>query len=491
MQLSLDDAVKRALENNLDIQVAKYDPDAASLSIKQAQGAFDTLLTSTLRDARNTSQATNVFAGAQSVTTDTKTWNFGATQPLKTGGTLTLTFNNNKQDTNSVFSTINPVYNSVLNGSLTQPLLRNFKLDANRQQIKVSKKNKEISDIQFKQTVTNTIATVKAQYYDLLAAIDNLEAQRKSLSLAQKLLDENRIKVRVGTLAPLDVVQADSEVAGREAGVITAEQQVSDAEDTLRKAIFSRLNNDQWNTRIVPTDRPVAEPYQIDPEAAVKRALDNRTDIQVARKNLEITDWNVELAKNQVLPALDLTAGYGGNGSGGTQIIRASQGGPIVSTVPGGYSDALGFLLPPDFPTWFVGFNFSLPLPNRTARANSARARLASDQARTSLARLEMGVLTDVRVAMRAVETNWRLVLSTRAARTLQAQRLDAEEKKFAAGMSTNFFVTQAQRDLAVAEVQELQAIASYRKSIITFERSQETGLSSGGSLTSIVVSTR
>ena len=154
------------------------------------------------------------------------------------GGEFGLTFNNNKSDTNSVFSTFNPSYNSGLTLSASQPLFKNLRMDAPRRQLLVSKKNREISDVQFRQTVVNVLAAVKAQYYELLFAIDNLEASRKSLALAQKLLNENQIKVRVGTMAPLDVVQAQSEVAGREEGVIVAENDLREAEDTLKRSIF-------------------------------------------------------------------------------------------------------------------------------------------------------------------------------------------------------------------------------------------------------------
>jgi hypothetical protein len=215
LQLSLDDAVKRALENNLDIQVAQYDPKGADESIRLAKGAYDPLASSNLTTRSTTQRATNIFAGAQEVTTDTDIWNFGVSKLFRTGGTVNVTFNNNKADTNSIFATVNPNYTSTFSGFATQPLLRDLRIDSERNQLRIAKKNKEITDAQFRQIVINVLASVKQQYYDLLAAADNLDAQRKSLSLAQKLLDENRIKVRVGTLAPLDV--GAGRVGGRHA----------------------------------------------------------------------------------------------------------------------------------------------------------------------------------------------------------------------------------------------------------------------------------
>ena len=255
IELSLEETVKRALEGNADILVEKYNPQIAAQDVRGAQGYYDPLLFSTVSLSSTEREATNVFAGAQTVSTDFDVWNFGVDQALPTGGLFRLTFDNDKTDTNNTFQTLNPLFASDFNLSLTQPLLRNFKIDSARQQIRVAKKNREISDLQFKQTVTVVVANAKQLYYDLIFAIDNLEAARKNLALAQKLLSENEIRVKVGTMAPLDVVSAQSEVASREEGVIVAENQLFEAEDALKQVLFAR-NPDTWATRIVPTDRP-------------------------------------------------------------------------------------------------------------------------------------------------------------------------------------------------------------------------------------------
>jgi outer membrane protein len=481
LELSLDDTVRRTLENNADIAVEKFNPESSDYSVRQLKGYYEPYVVSTLGQRSNTQPASNAFAGAAAPQTKTLTYNFGALQNLPTGGTFELDFNNNRQSTNSIFSAFNPAFGSNFNLSLNQPLLRNFSIDSNRYQIKVAKKNQEISDVQFRQTVVNTVANVKSAYYDLIYALDNLEAQRRSLGLAQQLLEENRIKVRVGTMAPLDVVAAQSEVASREAGVIAAEASVSDAEDTLKRAMFTSNEPASWDTRIVPTDRPTAEPVTVDVPAAIQNATQKRTDIQAARKGLESTEYGISYARNQLLPALNLSTGYGTAGIGGTLIERQGLGGPIIRTVPGGFGDAVSDVFGRTFPTWNFALNLSYPVLNRQAGANSARARISRDQQQATVHRLEMQITQEVRAAGRAVETNYKLVESSRAARTLQEQRLDAETKKFAAGMSTNFFVTQAQRDLALAQVAELQAIANYRKSLVNFDRVQEAGTGGGG----------
>jgi len=483
LELTLDDAVKRALENNADIAVERYNPESSKEGVRQSQSYYDPFLSSNLNKSKSTSPQSNAFAGGTKVTNTTNTWNFGLNQAVPTGGIFSVTFQNNKQDTNSIFSTFNPTYNSFLSVGVSQPLVKNLKIDAAREGIRLAKKSAEISDLQFRQTVISTVASVKQSYYDLLFTIDNLEAARKSLALAQKLLNENQIRVKVGTMAPLDVVSAQSEVASREADVITAENQLVDAEDALKRAIFPANDAATWALRIVPKDRPTAEPYPVDLDRAIRTAIEQRTDVVAARKGLERNDIALQFARKQTLPQVDLVASYGGAGVGGTGLVRDPPlGGPVVSTTPGGYSDALSSVFGNDFPTWRVGFQVSYPILNRSARASAAQARLAKEQAEASFRRMELQVAAEVRAAGRAVETNFKLVAATGAARELAAQRLDAEEKKFAAGMSTNFFVTQAQRDLALAEVNEIRSIANYRKSVINFERAQEAGISGGGS---------
>jgi outer membrane protein TolC len=485
LRLTLDEAVQRGLENNSDVAVARYDPEISAQNVFSARGYYDPYLFANLSHSSTDTKGTSAFSGGTAVNTKRDLWNVGLGIPIQTGASFSLAFNNNKQDTNNVFSTFNPVYNSSLSISLTQPLLRNFKLDSPRYQLRLAKKNREISDVQFRQTIVNTVATVKGYYYDLIYAFDNLEAARKNLDLAKKLLDENEIRVKVGTMAPLDVVSAQSEVASREVDVITAENALDQAQDNLKQAIFPENDAAMWATLITPVDRPTAEPFPVNAEAAVRNALENRTDIVAARKGLERSDLAVKYYKSQLLPQLDLVATYGGAGAGGTQLVRDPPlGGAVVDSIPGGYGDALSEVFGANYPTWTIGANISYSIPNRSAKAQAASSRLSRDQALAAFRRLELQVAAEVRTAARAVESGFKTVQSTQAARVLMEQRLDAEEKKFAAGMSTNFLVTQAQRDLAVARVNELASISNYRKSLVNFQRVQEAGLSGSGALT-------
>ena len=482
LELSLQDAVTRAMENNVDIAVERFSPLTSEESVNEVRGSYDPQLGGSFSLSSRATPATNAFAGAEKVDTDTDVFGVEASKLLPTGGSLRLGFDNSRSETNSVYTTFNPSWSSSLTASLSQPLLKNRRTDATRYRLKVAKKNREISDVQFRQTVTNTLAGVKQLYYDYLYTLDNLEAQRKSLALAERLLAENQIRVKVGTMAPLDVVAAEAEVASRAEAVILAEKAVGDAEEALKVSLFPASAPEMWALRLVPTDRPTAEPVAIDVETAVRRALEGRTDVLAARKGLENAAYGVDYARNQTLPGVDLVASYGTAGIGGTQVLDATTREMLATPVPGGLGDALGDVFARDYPTWSVGVNVSYPLFNRAARASRARAQIGREQAEASLRRLEMNVVTQVRTAARAVDSNFKRVESTRAARVLAERRLDAETKKFAAGMSTNFLVTQSQRDLSLAEVAELRAVADFRKSLVSFERVQEAGLGGGGS---------
>ncbi len=480
LELSLADVVERALKNNTDIAVQRYSPEIDAADVKSIEGSYDVVLTGDVNTNSNTSQARNAFSGGDTVDTDTWTFDFGASKLLSTGGSLRLDYLNSKQDTTSVFSTFNPSYAATIGAALTQPLARNLRTDSVRTNLRVAKLTREISDEQFRQVVTNTVALAKKQYYDISFAVDNLEAKRKSLALAEKLLSENRIKVKVGTLAPLDVVEAEAEVASRAEGVIQAEALLASVQDNLKQTLSPANDPAIWATRIVPTERPTAAPPSIDVEAAIRTALQGRTDVLAARKGLERSDASLRFAKNQLLPAVDLVASYSGSGVGGTTLVRDGLGGPVIDTIPGGYGDAAGDAFGFNYPNWVVGMKVSVPLGNRTAKGNEARARLSKEQAETAMKRLELNVVAEVRTAARNLEAGYKSVEATRAARTLAQRRLEAEEKRFAAGMSTSFLVTQAQRDLADAEVNEIRAVANYTKYAIDFERVQVAGGSAG-----------
>jgi outer membrane protein TolC len=284
-------------------------------------------------------------------------------------------------------------------------------------------------------------------------------------------------------MAPIDVVQAQAEAATRRQALAQAEASAQTAELALKRLIVDGPQDPLWRSHLEPTDRPAFVPISVDPDAAVSRALSTRTDLTAARKQLQANEVTIAYLRNLALPALDLVGGYGLQGLGGTQFLRQGTGigGTIVGTVPGGFGDALSNLRNADYPSWNVGVSISYPIAGSQADADVARARILRTQTRAQIKALELEVATEVSGAGLQVRSNIKRVEASTAARGLAEKRLDAEQSKFEVGLSTNFFVVQAQRDLADVQNAELRALLDYQKSLVEFERSQESSLSGAG----------
>jgi outer membrane protein TolC len=387
--------------------------------------------------------------------------------------------------TNNLFSNFSPQLNSTLSLDIRQPLLRNFSIDSLRQQVIVSEKNRDISDIQTEQTVATTSRAVKNAYWDLAYANASLIVQQQSLDLANESLRETNARIQIGTEPPIDAVEAQAEVAAREQNVIVADAQIESAQDNLRSLVFNQSAPDFWTTRLIPSDLPTFQPMAVDVDSVVRNALQMRTDLLAARKSLEASDITIDYYRNQTLPDVTAQLDYGLTGLGGTQFVRgAGFPGPITGENQRSFGSVLSDLFGNQFPSWTVGVNISYPIGRSPMDANLARARLQTTQAETQLKNAELQVVAQVRNVARQVTTNSKLVESTRAARTLQEQRLDAEQKKLAAGTSTNFLVFQAQRDLAQARNDELNAILNYNRALVDLETVQVAPVAGSGTAT-------
>jgi outer membrane protein TolC len=477
-QLSLDQAVQLALENNLGLQVQRLDPQVQDVNITLARSVWAPNLTGTLRAQQSKSPVSGFFAGADDkLTRDGLSTNVGANQQLPWGGSrYTVSWDTSRTKSNSVYDSPNPSLVGNLNFTFTQPLLKDLKVDANRQQIVVSKANREISDINLRQTVLTTVRSVKYAYWDLKAAQSALQVARQSLDLARESLRNNRTRVEVGTMAPIDVVEAEAEVARREEAVIVAEGTLARTADRLRTLIFAQDMPDYWTVKLEPTDQAVRERRDVNPEEAVKTALSKRTDLQAARKNMDVMDANLVYYKNQTLPSLNAVVGYGQTGQGGTKKNFGSGfPPPVLDTLEEGYGTMLSRMIKPDYNNWSVALQLSYPLGTSSADATIARAKIQKSQQVLQLKDLELQVATSVRDIARSVDTNWKRLEATQSSRRLAERRLESEQKKFAAGLSTNYLVFQAQRDLADAQYSELVAALDYNKSLIDFETVQES----------------
>lgn len=484
-RMSIDDAVATAIEQNLDLQVQRFNPQLQELTGSQFKAAYTPNFVSTISTSDSTQPSTSVLSGAASgITNGQSLFNFGVSALTNWyGGNYDVRWNNGRNTTNNQFSTFNPQLNASVTATYSQPLLRNFKIDGTRQQLLVSQKNKEISDVQLQQSIAVTVRNVRNAYYDLMYAIGNLAVQNQSLDLARQSLKDNRARVEIGTMAPLDIVQAEAEVATREESVILAEAAIDRAQDTLRALVFNPTGADFWTARIEPTDSVTFQPTSVDVEGAVKTALGQRTDAVAARKNLEVNDVNIRYYQNQSLPDVTASANYNARATGGLQVTRGRDpvtGFPndkILSSVEKSYLSTLGNTIAGDFPGWSLQVDIAYPIGKSTQEAQLARARLQNTQAERQIQSLELQISTQVREYGRQVQTNAKRVDATRSSRVLAERRLEAEEKKYQAGMTSSFFVLQAQRDLNVARNSELLALVEYAKSVVNYSAVQQSPL--------------
>jgi outer membrane protein TolC len=482
IELTLDEATARALERNLDLAVERLNPLIQDTNLERIHAAYRPTLTSQIGHLARVQPPTSQLNGGTIVQNDTSTYNTGLTQTLPWGGgDVAVAFNNNKQVSSATFSNFNPAFNTNMSATITQPLLRDFWIDGTRQQLKVTAINREISDIQLRGTLATTVANVRNAYWELVFSLQAVDVAKGSLDLAEKLVQDNKARVEVGTLAPLDVVQSDAEAATRRQAVAQAEATMRTAELALKRLIVNGTDDPLWRATITPIDRPEFRSEPLDVETAVRKALQTRTDLEQARKTLDSNDITMKFLHNQTMPALDLVGNYGAAGLGGTQYIRGGLGSSqVLQTIPGGYGDAWRTLTARDYPTWNFQLNFSFPLGGSAADAVYARSRVQRNQTAAQLKALELQVATDVTNAAIQVESSLKSYEAATVARSLAETRLSAEQSRFEVGLSTNFFVVQAQRDLATAQNSELRALLNYRRSVVDYGRVQEAPATRG-----------
>ena len=482
VDLTLDEAVARALERNLDLAVQRLNPQVFDLNLAQQLAAYRPTFDTNFQNNSRTNPSQTQLDGGLSVVSDTVSLNSGVSQEVGWGGgRYQVNFNNNRSESTNFFTSFNPSYRSTVQASYTQPLLRGFRIDPIRQGIQVTRINRDIADIDLRQTITNTVSAVRDAYWELVYATRSVEVQQQALELAEALVRDNEARVEIGTLAPIDVVQARSEAAARRQTLAQAEQALATAELVLKQLIVDGTGDEYWRAALNPIDLPTLSPAPIDLEATVRRALDERTDLERSRRQLDINEVNLSSMRNQRLPSVDLTGSYQLQGQGGTRFLRSGLGGAVLTEIPGGINDAFDQLVDLDYPVWTVQLNVSYPIGPSAADAAYARAQLQTRQVEAQLRQLELQVATEVTNAVLQIRAIARRIEAATAARELAEEQLAAEQSRFDAGLSTNFFVVQAQRDLSTAQDTELRAILDQQKALIELDRVQRTSLSQAG----------
>jgi outer membrane protein len=487
--LTLDDAVKFALDRNLDIAVQRLNPEINDIAYASIKSIYHPSLTSLISTQSTTNASVSTTSGGsaagQPIVVGTTNYNGGIAQSIPWGGgNYTVALNNPKNTTTSLNTLFNPTYQPNWSGTYVQPLFRNFRIDSTRRSLQVTKINRDISDVQLRATITNTVSNVRNAYWDYVFAVQSVDVAQQSVTLASQLVKDNQTRVEVGTMAPIDVVQAQSQAATQQQNLVAAQGTMRTAELALKRLIVAGTQDANWGVRLDPTDRPDFRPETIDIEAAVRRALTDRTDLYIAKRNIEANDVTLKYLVDQMRPQVDLSTTYGLVGLGGSQYTYATDvvGGTVnkipTGTIPGGYGDAIDSLFHSQYPRWTVALNISYPLGVSSQEASVARARVQQNQVVAQTRQIELQVATDVTNAAINVQSGIERVQAAQAARELAQKTLEAEQSKFEVGMSTNYNVILTQRDLATAQSNELQAILNYRKALVELERVQQTTLS-------------
>ena len=483
--LTADDAVRMALENNLGLQSERLSPQAQSLGVARANGAFAPSLFSNFVRSASTSPPNDFLStGVDTTTRGDLSSDGGIQQQLRWGGaSYSIGMSGGRRTSDAPRVSFSPELNSSVNATLTQPLLRNFKIDGFRQQVLQSRKQLEIAEIQLDARATQVSRNVRTAYYDLVGARGAADVARQSLELSRTSLRQNERRVEVGAMAQIDILEAQAEVAQREEAVIIAEANIRAAEDNLRTLVMNPSQPDFWTVRLTPTERPNVAPAAVDVEAAITNALQNRTDLAQTRKQIESADIDIKFAQNQKLPALNLEARYGVSGLGGTQQrwgggFTEDDPPVLLGSSQRSFGDVLGDVFGNEFKSWRIGLSFNYPIGTSTADAALAQSRVQRQQAALGLREQEMAVTVQVREAGRQVSTTQQRVEATRKAREFAERRLEAEEKRVTVGLSTTFQLFQAQRDLDNARQRELQALIDYNRALVNFEAVQKAPLS-------------
>ncbi len=478
LQLSMTQAEEMALEANLQLRSDRLGPAIAAENLAAARSVFNPTVGSSLNRGSSQRAASSVFeAASASVTTSNLSFGTSLSQQLPWyGGSYQVRWNSGRGETSQLGATFNPTLSSGLFFIFTQPLLSGFRVDGQRQQVQTALRNRSIADVQLDERIVATRVTVQNAYLDLIGANARRDVAQQNLDLTRRTLRDNQSRVEVGTMAPISIIEAEAEVARGEEAVILAEASIAAAEDRLRALILDPSRPDYWEVRLEPTDTITLQPREVNLDAAILAARQNRTDLIVARSQMDITDLNLTVLRDSTLPAVNLQFNYSASGTGGTRNIYDNSAFPpqLLRSVDRGFGAVVGDSFKNNLPTWSLGLNVSYPLGKSNTEASLARQRIQRQQQETSLRNLELQVTTAVRAAARDVQTNFKRVEVTQIARQRAERQLEAEEKKFSVGLSSTFELQQRQRDLATARISELQATIDYNRSLIAFEAIQK-----------------
>jgi outer membrane protein len=464
--LSLDDAIRLAMENNLDIRVDQAAVDFAQNNIHRQFAPFDPVANASFNDARSKTQTSSQLQGASILNTLTQTTQFGYTQTFPTGTNFQTTFSNLKSSTNSQFYTLNPFFSTLWSFQVTQPLMKNFGIFANKAPIYIAQRSLKVSQATFQGEVSDILLLVISQYWTVVLDRQSLEVQRKSYEEAQQSYERDKKALSLGALPPLDIYRSESEVAARRVNVIQAEYALKQAEDQFRQLIAADRDPALSAIDLVLTEKadPPDTLLDMDIATALPMALANRPELEAWEQQLVADALSIRLAHNNLRPDLELSGYYAPTGLGGNSYD--------VNTVPptllssGGLADSLSQLFGFKYPTYYAALTLQLPIKNHPAEANLADAVVSQKNDQYQEARTAQRVTLEVKNAVHLLEEAKVSLEAAKVSEDLARKSLQAEQRKYQLGGSTIFFVLDAQTQLATAEFALAQAQTNYQTAV-------------------------
>ncbi|MGI8544447.1 MAG: TolC family protein [Aridibacter sp.] len=512
--LTLNEAIRQALLNNNDIEIARDDVKIAELNLRSLEGVFDGVFTI------NPNYDRNSITGREP-TTDIRINSDFSKQMEQGGGNYRAFFNNSRTENSFAQAQVSSgslsnagasaLYSTGLGVTFTQPLWRNLKIDNNRRQIKIQRKRIAQSDVDFRRRTIEIIAQVQRVYWDLVFALRDQQNRVANLDLSKENLRQVEARIDAGAAAPLQKAEVNTELANRESEVLIAAQQVALAENTLKQLLLKDADSNEWTVSYVPTDTPLFSLDPVNLDLSLKDAIANRPELNRLRLENEITSVDIDYFKNQTKPRIDLntTASLDGFASqttlgskdiftnvftSGTDLVlfnglndtRAAIGLPPIlnqqvlipaspSFLIGGYPQALGNIFRTDAPNFSVGLTISFPFKNQTAKANLAIAQTQKNRINAQTRLQEQTIVAEVRNAVQSVETARLRVLTARKARENAEIQLEGERKLYEVGRSTTFLLFQRENALANARNAEIRAETDYNKALADLQRATST----------------
>jgi outer membrane protein TolC len=526
LSLSLNDAIRRALENNNDIEVARQDVRFAETQLRSLQGIYEPIFSLTPQINKQTQSSQSILSLASGASNKISTTDYSLNPSVskffeRGGGSYDFFFNNNKRVTNLSQNTLNPVYSSSLGVTFTQPLLRDRSIDNNRRQIRIQRKRLEQSDADFRRSTIDVISRVQSAYWDLVFALRDQQNRLANLNLARENFRRTEAQIVAGAAAPFGRAEVQTELSNRESDVLIASQNVSIAENILKQLLIRDPDSTDWTAQVVPTDTPSFEGAPVNLNDALAEARKNRPELHRLNLQNDINNIDIQYFKNQTKPRIDIQSTLATTGLAGTpknattsagttfplidinnattdpnafllqQLIQkgvfpadiaiptltTGQSGQVSSNLIGGYGQDLRNLLGLGTRNIVVGVAIQFPFHNKTAEANLAGVRIQKTQLDAQVRQQGQAIEVEVRNAAQNVETSRRRVLTAREARRNAELQLAGEQRLYEVGRSTTFLLFQRQNELANAQSLELRAETDYNKALADLQRATSTTL--------------